>query len=258
MMSDNTVDHVEKNAVEEAAHTVPSAKRSKRQRGRIFFEIQLQTTEAKDLFSGSHAPGAVDLLSFGKQMTFVWEAAKLDDPYADWMLLKVYDVLIQLRHALNSDIKHYQDAIATIYGREGLVYTPFVSDVPLVRSLWFKTQYGYLAAGIVSAFDLLMRTVFTAHRVGVLLEKLEKSQEVVNDEWVGKIESCFKLPFKWQTFKIIRSDVQAGNEAAQAAQAVLGKIPLAILAKTLRAPFAPEIQESTQNHSKMNNPQDSS
>jgi integrating conjugative element protein (TIGR03761 family) len=247
-MSDNTPDQLGKKSVEETTNTAPSVKRSKRQRGRIFFEIQLQTTEAKDLFSGSHSPGAIDLLSFGKKMTSIWDAAKQDDPYADWMLLKVYDALIQLRNELNSDIKHYQDAIHKLYGREALAYTAFVSDAPLIRSLWFKTQYAYLAAGIVSAFDLLMRTVFTAHRVGVLLEK---SQETLNNEWLRKIENCFKLPFKWSSFKLRRTDVQAGNELAQSAQAMLGKIPAAILTKTLRAPFAPEIQGLTSNQIKM-------
>ncbi len=232
-------------AVDAAATVPPTQVRQVRQKkdrpgrlsGRIPFAIH--TADAQLLFSGYVSKAAVGLLQFGGQMTKVWDAAEKDDPYADWYLLKVYDGIVQLRNQLAQAIDDYQANIRTVYGDTPL--TPFVSQQPVVKQLWFRTQYGYLGANVVAKFDELMRIVLTAHRVGVLLEQ---SQEDIRAKWNKKIMSLFQLPFKWQPFGLTRQDVEAKNALANKAQETLGKLPRQVLDKSLRAPFAPYINHT--------------
>ena len=202
--------------------------------GCIPFEIH--TADAQLYFSGYGSHETAGLLKFGGQMTAIWDASEKDDPYADWYLLKVYDAMIKLRNQLAGAIQDYQQRIHETYGRDNLSLTPFASLRPVVQSLWFRTQYGYLGANVIADFDLLMRTIHTAHRAGVLLDK---PHVAIREEWGRKIADLFKLPFKWQAFNITRADIEADNEAAKAAAKLLGKLPERVLNKTLRSPFAP-------------------
>lgn len=213
--------------------------------GRLYGSIpfEIHTADAQACFRGYHfldhgTKEVVGLLQFGGQMSLIWDAAKNDDPYADWYLLKTYDAMIKLRHQLARALQDYQQQIQQTYGRDNLSLSPFASQKPVVQTLWFRTQYGYLGANVIADFDLLMRTVITANRVGVLLDK---THEQIKEEWGVKIIELFKLPFKWQSFNITRADVKADNESAQTAQKLLGKLPERVLNKTLRSPFAPLI-----------------
>ena len=211
------------------------SKRPGRLSGSIPFE--LHTADAQQVFAGYSTKDAVSLLQFGGRMTHLWSAAEKDDPYADWYLLKVYDGIVRLRNQLAATIQDYQAQMTQ--GESNLALQPFTSEKPVVKSLWFRTQYGYLGASVIADFDKLIRTVLTANRIGVLLEK---SHETIRDEWLNKIVILFKLPFKYQSFEITRADVEADNALAKRAQEVLGTLPESVLAKTLRSPFAPAIQ----------------
>ena len=208
--------------------------------GRLFGSIpfEIHTMDAQLLFLGYVTKGSVGLLQFAGQMTAIWDASEKDDPYADWYLLKVYDAIIQLRNQLAQIIQDYKEKIRVTYGQTNLLFTPFVSQKPVIKNLWFRTQYGYLGAGVVGDFDELMRVVLTANRVGVLLDK---TQDAIRSEWVERVISLFQLPFKWQSFTLTRADIKADNDAAKSAQKALGKVPSNVLDKTLRSPFSPYI-----------------
>ncbi len=205
--------------------------------GSVPFEIH--TVDAQLVFAGYNPKNSVSLLQFGGQMTTIWDAAENDDPYADVYLLKVYDGIKQCRNQLATVIQDHQATIQAMYHRDSISLTPFASQKPVVKSLWFRTQYGYLGASVIADFDELMRTVLTAHRVGVLLEH---SPEAIRDEWVNRIAALFKLPFKWQPLNITRADVEANNALAEKAQQAMGKLPEPVLTKKLRSPFSPVIK----------------
>jgi integrating conjugative element protein (TIGR03761 family) len=219
--------------------------------GRLKSEVQLalHTVDAQTAFAGYSAKDAVSLLRFGGRMTEVWDAAAKDDPYADWMLLKVYDGLIKLRNQLAALIQDYQYQLNQSCQYSSLTLTPFLSEKPLLKPLWFRTQYGYLGANLIADFDELIRTVLTANRVGVILDK---SHEVIRDEWLKQINELFKLPFKWQPFNVTRADMKENNELAAKAKKGLGKLPNNILMKTLRSPFSPHIREVAQSNNDKN------
>ncbi len=208
--------------------------------GPLVNEVQLvlNTIDAQTAFMGHGAKGAVGLLQFGSRMAELWEASERDDPYADFYLLKVYDAMIQLRNQLALAIQSTQHQLNQMNKYAGFILTPFQSERPLIKTLRFRTPYGYLGASVVADFDELMRMVLTAKRVGVMLEK---SHEELRNEWLVQIMVLFKLPFKWQDFHITRADVEAKNKISQQARKVLSKLPESVLTKKLRAPFAPHI-----------------
>lgn len=208
-------------------------------------ELTLHTFYAQKLFLGFEADNdtSINLLRFGRRMSILWEAAAQDDPYADWYLLKVYDAILQQRKQLSVAINTYQALLKTSsYGMQANV-APFESQKPVVEGLMFKTQYGYMAAGLIAQFDQLMRILITANRIGALIGKSERD---IRQEWIDNLMAVFMLPFKWKFFPVNRHDIKNNTIAAQAAEKVLGVVPQAVLQKTLRAPFAPRIREKAQ------------
>lgn len=202
-------------------------------------QLVLHTVDAQTAFMGHGEKGGMGLFPFASRMGELWEAAAKDDPYADWYLLKIYDTIIQLRNSMATIIQDYQQQLTKTHGLNGFIVYPFQSEKPLNKSLYFNNPYGYLGAQIIADFDTLMRIVLTAKRIGVLLTK---SHHAIRDEWLQPILVLFKLPFKWQNFQISRTDVELNSANSIIASDALGKLPAAILAKKLRAPFAPTIQ----------------
>lgn len=202
-------------------------------------QLVLNTVDAQTLFLGHFAKSGISLIQFGGKTAELWAAAEKDDPYADWYLVKIYDAVITLRNQLITTIQAYQEQLNKVCSCAGFIIKPFQSEKPVIKSLWFKTQYGYLAAQIIAQFDELMRTILTAKRIGVILEK---PYETVRNEFAQQITVLFKMPFKWQQFNITRADIEANNETAQTAKKVLSELPESILTKKLRSPFAPNIQ----------------
>lgn len=214
--------------------------------GRLKGEVKLtlHTAYAQKLFLGFRPDKrSINLLQFGARMTELWDAAERDDPYADWYLLKVYDALITLQKQLVSELENYKEKLNVSKHLSGLVFTPFASQQPVVESLWFRTQYGYMAAGLVAHFDELMRTVLTANRIGVLLDKAD---QVIRQEWLDKLLALFRLPFQWKPCVITRSDLEKKTEQAKVAMEKMGEIPEAILSLKIRSPFSPAIKSKKQ------------
>lgn len=200
--------------------------------------LDIHTSDAHWLFSGTAIKKAVGLLQFSSQMNRIWDAAKQDDPYADWYLLKVYDGIVTLRKQLAEYQQKQHEKICEQYDGHALQAMPFASEKPIVKSLWFRTQYGYLGARVIADFDRLMRTALTARRLGVLLDQ---SYEVMREIWSSKIIVLLKLPFKWQSLQMTRSHYNNQDARVARAKQLMGVLPHEVLDKTLRAPFAPMI-----------------
>ncbi|MBX9706196.1 MAG: TIGR03761 family integrating conjugative element protein [Gammaproteobacteria bacterium] len=211
-------------------------------------KLTLHTIHAQKLFLGIDAnKRSINLLQFGKRMAEIWDAAEKDDPYADWYLLKVYDAILQLRKELSLAIDNYQQRLRESSLAMGLNFTVFFSKKPVIETLWFRTQYGYMGSGLVAQFDELMRIILTANRVGVLLEI---SEDAIRKQWLEKLLTLFKLPLKWEAKSITRQDVVAKNDLVKEVESKLGMLPEAILSKKLRSPFSPEIKVTPLNNTK--------
>lgn len=208
--------------------------------------LKLHTSAAQQLFiSDKHSSNKYtsNLLQFGGRMTDIWLAAKKDDPYADWFLLKAYDQIVKLRAQLTEVVKAYQAKLDQANAAGRLDFQLFAAEEPTTQPLHFSTQYGFLAASLVADYDVLMRIILTARHLGVLLDK---PYSVIQQQWKQQIIGLFRLPFQWKPFAINRKDMENQTEQAKLAQAKMGELPEVVLKATLRAPFAPLIQPISQ------------
>lgn len=211
--------------------------------GRLKGEVKLilHTVYSQKLFLGFR-PGkrSVNLLQFASRMTELWDAAEQDNPYADWYLLQVYDMLINFQKKIISEIEDYREKLNDSNYLSGLTFIPFLSQEPVIESLWFRTQYGYMAARLIAHFDELMRIILTANRIGILLDKEEKA---IRQEWIKEISSLFHLPFNWKPLVITRLDLKNDAQQLKVAIEKMGNVPEDVITLKLRSPFSPLIKQ---------------
>lgn len=202
--------------------------------------LTLQTTAAQKLFFGvkQNNKTSVNLLQFGGRMTDIWLAAKKDDPYADWFLVKVYDKVSTLRQQIAIAIKRYKAQLDEASELSRLNFTLFTSAQPTKQALRFGTQYGYLGASLVADYDELMQVILTARQVGILFDQ---PHHIIQQTWRQQLLSLFKLPYRWQAFGLTRQDVKEQTDKATKAKERMGKLPNGIQTMKLRSPFAPTI-----------------
>lgn len=231
------------NNSEAIAHTMQKEKKYHPQKrpGRLSgsMPFEIHTADAEFLFSGHTEKDSISVLQFGAQMTKIWDAAELDDPYADWYLLKVYDAIYSCRQELNEIILNHQQTLQASYSSDHFKPAAFASQSPVTKNLWFRTQYGYLIANIIADYDTLMRLSLTAFRLGVILDH---SHEQLKNRWIKKILKVFKLPFQYELLELSRQTITEDTKLLKKAEKKMGELPHEILHKTLRAPFAPAIK----------------
>ena len=205
--------------------------------------LVIHTVHAQRLVQGrskskEHAP-IVGLIRFGWKMNLLWHAAKADDPYADWFLLRTHDVLQQV----NKDLVDQQRSILAQMQCHSAVEIGVGRTKEVIRvPLNFGNPYGYMAAYLLGDFDNLIRTVLTMMHVGIQPRSagyalIEKSSSAVR--------RVFYEPFGWKNVSLTREDLRQGNQRALQAEKVMGPLPVEILEGTRRAPFAPPLAQKT-------------
>ncbi|PIQ43261.1 MAG: TIGR03761 family integrating conjugative element protein [Gammaproteobacteria bacterium CG11_big_fil_rev_8_21_14_0_20_46_22] len=223
-------------------------------------KLTLHTSAAQQLFIGTKEgrKRTTDLLQFGGRMTEIWLAAKKDNPYADWFLLRAYDRLAKVRQQLLAAVSQYRQQLESANQKNRLDVELFTSSKPSSHPLRFGTQYGFLGGSLIADYDELMRILLTARQIGILFDE---PYSVIQQAWKKQIIELFRLPFQWAAFSVTRLDVEKNNDNAKAAEAKMGKLPKDVIEAKIRSPFAPIIipaQEATDqatSEDKKDNPQ---
>jgi integrating conjugative element protein (TIGR03761 family) len=131
--------------------------------------ITLQTRQAERLVAGRQAtaerPAIIGLTRFGALTSMLFFCARLDDPYADWWLVRVEDALERLTGQVN-DLQNQVDALLT--GQPGMHVDIAESLSPVQVPLKFGNPYAYQGSALLTDFDALVRSVLTARHVGFL------------------------------------------------------------------------------------------
>ena len=139
--------------------------------------LTVQSHHAQRLISGRAAsvdkPAIVGLLGFADRLRVIWNAARADDPYADWWLIKIDEALQRAR----SRIKREQAALdECIEQRSALQIKVVTTSKPYRVELNFANPYAYWGAHLIAEFDTTARTILTAKLVGLMSGDLaEKS-----------------------------------------------------------------------------------
>lgn len=204
-------------------------------RGEIW--LTLQTHQALILVHGRDAlsdkPAIVGLTGFADRLRIIWNAARHDDPYADWWLLKV-DAAIGAAAAL---IRSHQSAVAEELDQFiPMAIAVAMSDSPARIRLQFANPYAYQAARLLARFDELICAVVTANHVG-LIDTARRAQ--IQHVCARKLRGLFMLPLAYRNMKLDRPTVLARIGRAHEARQTMGEIPDEVLSGERRASFAP-------------------
>jgi integrating conjugative element protein (TIGR03761 family) len=208
-------------------------------RGEVW--LTLQTRHAQRIFMGRKAtadkPYIIGLTRFGAIVSQIHVCTYMDDPWADWWLIKIEEALEKSEH----EVKRLREVVeAHIKNTPGMEVKIAESLEPIRLPLQFRNPYAYQAARIIAEFDVLVRGVLTARHIGLMDRRGGERYRGLGARALRRALGT-ALGFKYQGVK--RQDVRDGNAKAQQARERLGDVPTDVLEGTRRTRFAPERQE---------------
>lgn len=201
--------------------------------------ITLQTRQAQRLVTGRRAedgtPGIVGLTRFAAMLRPLWNAARADDPWADWWLVRVHDAIEQGHQELDAMLEHVNRLLKQT---PNVSVTVAVSIEPLKVPLTFTNPYAFRGAYLLAKFDDLIRVVLTARHVAML--DRDGSERLIADGG-RQVRRAYNAALGYRFLGVTRDDARLMTARIKEAEAQMGVLPAEILEATLRAAFAPEI-----------------
>lgn len=201
--------------------------------------ITLQTRQAQRLVTGRRAedgtPGIVGLTRFAAMLRPLWNAARADDPWADWWLVRVHDAIEQGHQELDAMLEHVSRLLKQT---PNVSVTVAVSIEPLKVPLTFTNPYAFRGAYLLAKFDDLIRSVLTARHVAML--DRDGSERLIADGG-RQVRRAYNAALGYRFLGLTREDARLVTARIKEAEAQMGALPAEILDAKLRAAFAPEI-----------------
>lgn len=205
--------------------------------------MTLHTREAYYLFNGDH-PGRRDASmleasgrNFASAMKSIWQISGRDNPFADWLLIRLYDGLVAQRARI-AERTAAREAVIEQSRRKGLVFAVLESSNPRILELGFRSPYGYAAAEAIVEFDYYVRLNQTL----VHKDRLRRADGQGEIRGLNQsLRDLFLKALRWEhllrrqeTIAIRRIDFapEAGDAARRriaAATTAFGNLPPAVL-----------------------------
>ena len=201
--------------------------------------MTLHTKDAYGLFSGRPADNPARLppipggRRFAAVLKSIWHLSANDNPYADWILIRMYEGLVAIRAHLSRVITARDEAIE-ILKRKGLSLAVMGSRSPKTVELGFRSPYGYATAEAIVEFDYYVRMIKT------LIHKDRMSDDegrAAIRELGRELRTLFLEPIRWERHllreelrQLSRNDFLPGADAlaqqrVRAVVALFGEVP---------------------------------
>ena len=204
--------------------------------------MTLHTQEAVRMFTGraadprTEAPAIPGGQRFAAVLKSIWHLSANDNPYADWILIRVYQSLTTIR-AQMAQATALREADFEALRRKGLSLSVLSSRSPAIVALGFRSPYGYATAEAIVEFDRHVRMVKTL----VLKDRLSDGQGRVAIREIGRgLRALFLEPIRWERLllreemlPLSRSDFLPGaddmaRQRMHLAVTLLGEVPRAV------------------------------
>lgn len=201
--------------------------------------MTLHTKDAYRMFTGrpANAEGQLPAIPGGKRFAAVlksiWYLSANDNPYADWMLVRMYDGLAAIRVHLSRVITAREEAI-DLLKRKGLTLSVMGSRSPKTVELGFRSPYGYATADAIIEFDYYVRMIKTLIHKDRMSD--EEGRAAIRE--VGReMRALFLDPIRWERHllreelrQLSRSDFLPGadepaRQRVRGAVALFGEVP---------------------------------
>jgi integrating conjugative element protein (TIGR03761 family) len=204
--------------------------------------MTLHTREAWQMFSGRSADGSGQTPAipggrrFAAVLRAIWALSARDNPYADWILIRVTQHLGEIRSQMSQAIETREVDLERLRSR-GLSLSVMASSRPITVELGFRSPYGYATAEAIVEFDYHVRLVQTL----MLKDRLSDEAGRAAIREIGRgLRALFLEPIRWERalmreemLPLSRADFLPGaGEAAglrvQAAVSLFGEVPRAV------------------------------
>ena len=201
--------------------------------------MTLHTKDAYRMFMGRPAsaegnpPPIPGGRRFAAVLKSIWHLSANDNPYADWILVRMYDGLVAIRGRLSRVITAREEAI-DLLKRKGLTLSVMGSRSPKTVELGFRSPYGYATAEAIVEFDYYVRMIKTLiHKDRMSDGEGRKAIREVGRE----IRALFLEPIRWERHllrdelrQLSRSDFLPGadeiaRQRVRVAVALFGEVP---------------------------------
>ncbi len=199
--------------------------------------LTVQTRQAQQLIHGREGtpekPPIIGLTGFANRLRVIWEAAREDDPYADWWLIQVHEAI----EATATVLRHRQAVLNDLLeAMTAMEVTVAASQHPVRIHLVFANPYAYRGAQLVAAYDRLVCTALTARHIGLL-----QGQACVQLQraCARKLRALFLIPQRYRRLKIDRETVRTAMGRSAEARQTMGELPADILSGEYQAPLVP-------------------
>ena len=204
--------------------------------------MTLHTQDAFRMFTGraadsrTLAPAIPGGRRFAAVLKSIWYLSANDNPYADWILIRVYQSLVTIRAQMAQAIA-VREAEFEALRRKGLSLSVLGSRSPATVALGFRSPYGYATAEAIVEFDYHVRMVKTL----VLKDRLSDGDGRAAIREVGRgLRALFLEPIRWERLllredmlPLSRSDFLPGaddlaRQRMHIAVTLLGEVPRAV------------------------------
>ncbi len=201
--------------------------------------MSLHTKDAYRIFTGRGADAAGKLppipggRRFAAVLKSIWHLSANDNPYADWILIRMYEGLVAIRAHLNRVITAREEAIELLK-RKGLSLAVMGSRSPKTVELGFRSPYGYATAEAIVEFDYYVRMIKTL----IHKDRMSDDEGRAAIREVGReLRALFLEPIRWERHllreelrQLSRSDFLPGagelaHQRVRAVVALFGEVP---------------------------------
>lgn len=208
-------------------------------------QLKIQTRQAQRLVYGRRRTDnknqIIGMLQFGFFVQKIWSGASMDDPYADWYLLKVHDALERGRE----ELAEMKDQIKDILSSAASLEIDIAHSVePIVIPVQFPNPFGYMGAYLIADYDELVLALLTARHIGLL--DRDQSEEMIQ-QGASIVRRTFMSSAGWKNTGVTRGDFfipsSDGKAKAEKAVALMGECPPKVMDGSLRSSRAPQIRQ---------------
>ena len=162
--------------------------------------MTLHTQDAFRMFTGRAADAQTQTFAipggrrFAAVLKSIWYLSANDNPYADWILIRVYQRLVAIRAQMAQAISE-REAEFEALRRKGLNLSVLRSRSPATVALCFRSPYGYACAEAFVEFDYHVRMVKTL----VLKDRLSDDDGRAAIREIGRgLRALFLEPIRWE------------------------------------------------------------
>lgn len=210
-------------------------------------QLKIQTRQAQRLVYGrrrtSDKNQIIGMLQFGFFVQKIWAGATMDDPYADWYLLKIHDALERGRDEIaemKAEVDHLLSSMPNM--RIDIAH----SVEPIMIPVQFPNPFGYMGAYLIADYDELVLALLTVRHFG-LMDRSNAEKALARGASI--VRRTFMSSAGWKNTGAVRADFFSpsveGKTRADKAIEAMGECPPKVLDGSLRSSMAPQIRHRT-------------